>query len=180
MMGLGIAAVVVTVYPELSAVIAVASLIGAVFPDLDMPFEHRKTLHFPVYYSLVGVIALPFFVLMPSTLTASVAFFFLNAGIHSLVDYFGCGLEPRPWEATNDQAVYVHYTRQWLAPRRWVRYDGAPEDLYLTLLMGIPLLMIYTGPMKTVIAATILVGALYTMVRRNLQEMAPEFILKRF
>jgi len=154
--------------PEFAVVAAVAGFVGGVFPDLDMPGEHRRTLHFPVYYTLaavaVGVVAL----LVPSVGTVGGALFLAAAAAHSLADALGGDLELRPWEQRGDRGVYSHYHREWWRPRRWVRYDGAPEDAVATVGLGLLALAAYDGVFDAIVAGTVAVGLVYAVLRRRI------------
>ncbi|WP_053946973.1 hypothetical protein [Halolamina sediminis] len=166
--GLLLSVPVALVAPEFAVVAAVAGFAGGVFPDLDMPGEHRRTLHFPVYYTLaaaaVGVAAL----LLPSVWTVGAALFLAAAAAHSLTDALGGDLELRPWEQRGDRAVYSHYHRQWWRPRRWVRYDGAPEDAIATVGLGLLVLLAYDGVFDAIVAGTVAVGLVYAVLRRRI------------
>jgi len=127
--GMLLAAPLVRVAPELAPIGFVAGFLGGLFPDLDMYVGHRKTLHFPVYYSAFAALALFAALAVPSAATVGAALFLLGAAVHSVADMYGGGLELRPWEGNSDRAVYDHYRGTWIAPRQLVRYDGAVEDL---------------------------------------------------
>ena len=107
--GMALALPVVAAAPELAPVALVAGLLGGIFPDLDLYTGHRRTLHFPVYYSVVGLAATLTAVLVPMATTLAIAVFLLAVALHSVADSFGSGLELRPWEATSDRAVYDHF-----------------------------------------------------------------------
>ncbi|MFB6204423.1 MAG: metal-dependent hydrolase [Candidatus Nanohaloarchaea archaeon] len=156
--------------PEYVLAAAVGGLIGGVFPDIDMPFDHRKTLHFPVYYFFIAVPAMALALLIPSGITVFLAYFFFSAAVHSAFDILGCGTEPKPWEANSEEAVYIHYLGRWGRPRRLVRYDGAPEDFLLTLLFGVPAYLLYEGRIALLVLAAIVIGGLYSLIRRRLTE----------
>ncbi len=158
--------------PEYAGVALGAGFLGGVFPDLDMYVGHRKTLHYPVYFSAFVLAAVPIAVFVPSILTAAAAFFLLGAAVHSVTDIFGGGLELRPWEATSDRAVYDHYRDRWIAPYRWVRYDGAPEDLLLSVALAVPLLFALEGVLRWVVVTSLAVAVVYTAVRRLLPAIA--------
>ena len=174
--GLLLAVPVALLAPELAVVAAVAGFAGGVFPDLDMPGEHRRTLHFPVYYTLaagaLGVAAL----LVPSVWTVGGALFLAAAAVHSISDVFGGDLELRPWEGTGDRGVYSHYHRQWWRPRRWVRYDGAPEDAVATVGLGLLALAAYDGAFDALVAGTVAVGLLYALVRRRIVDWGEQAV----
>jgi hypothetical protein len=90
-------------------VAVVAAGAGGAVPDLDTPGRHRRTLHYPVYYSLaaLGLLAVAFVV--PTPATVALAAFVGAAAVHSASDVLGGGLELRPWEGTSDRAVHDHY-----------------------------------------------------------------------
>lgn len=173
-MALGLAAAAVA--PEFAGIALVAGLLGGVFPDLDMYAGHRKTLHYPVIYSMLATSAFAVAVLVPTTVTVGGALFVLGAATHSVADIFGGGLELRPWKATSDRAVYDHYTGRWIAPRHWVRYDGSPGDLLLSVALAVPLLLALDGVLRDVVVASLTIGVLYTAVRRRLPEIADALI----
>ncbi|MFD1562142.1 metal-dependent hydrolase [Haloarchaeobius amylolyticus] len=176
LVGLVLALPVAVAAPEHADVALVAGLLGGLVPDLDMYVGHRKTLHYPVYYSALAAVAAPLAVLVPTTATIAAAVAVLGAAAHSVMDVFGGGLELRPWEATSSRAVYNHYHDRWLAPRRWVRYDGAPEDLALSIALAGPLLITLDGVLRTVVGAAVLVAVVYTAVRRLLPTIAEVLI----
>lgn len=171
--GLLLGSVVLLVAPELAPAAMLAGLAGGVFPDLDLYGEHRKTLHFPVYYSLAALVALGVALVSPSVLTVAGAVFLLAAAVHSVTDMFGGGLELRPWEGTSEQAVYSHYHGQWLRPRRWVGYDGAPGDLALASALAIPsILFVDWHLIDPLVTGAIGLSGVYTLVRKRLADLA--------
>ncbi len=172
--GLVLALPIALAIPEFGTAALVAGFLGGVFPDLDMYVGHRKTLHYPVYFSALAVAVAPLALLAPTAATVAAAVFLLAAAVHSVTDVFGGGLELRPWEATSDRAVYDHYRGQWIAPYRWVRYDGAPEDLLLSVTLAVPLLLTLEGALRWVVAASLAVAVVYTAVRRLLPRIAEE------
>ena len=167
-LGLAVSAVA----PEFGPVAIAAGLLGGVFPDLDLYSGHRKTLHFPVYYSLAAGVALVVAVLGPSPWTVAAALFLLAAAVHSVADAFGGGLELRPWEGTSDRAVYNHYHGRWITPRRLVGYDGSPGDLLLSGALAVPLVLTLDGPFQWVVVVSVAVAGTYTAVRRHLPDVA--------
>jgi hypothetical protein len=82
----------------------------------------------------------------------------------------------RPWEGTSDRAVYDHYRGQWLAPRRWVGYDGSPGDLLLSSLLAVPLLVTVDGAFRLAVLAGLAVAVVYTAVRRVLPTLAERLV----
>ncbi|WP_283404198.1 metal-dependent hydrolase [Halorubrum sp. DM2] len=174
--GMLLAAPLVRVAPELAPVGFAAGFLGGLFPDLDMYTGHRKTFHYPVYYSALAVPATLAALLAPSTVTVAVALFLLGAALHSVADVFGGGLELRPWEGNSDRAVYDHYREEWVAPHRGVRYDGAVEDLAICVALAIPLLLLVNSPLREVVIGTVVVAAVYAVLRRRLAEIAAALI----
>ncbi|WP_226041760.1 metal-dependent hydrolase [Natrinema sp. DC36] len=172
LIGLALALPLAAIAPEFAGVALTAGLLGGILPDLDMYVGHRKTLHYPVYYSVLAVAVAPFAVLVPTTVTIAATFLLLGAAVHSVMDIFGGGLELRPWEATSSRAVYDHRRGRWLAPRRWIRYDGAPEDLLLSLAIAVPLLIALDGVLRLVVGAALVIAVVYTAVRRLLPTIA--------
>lgn len=169
--GVVLATPLFVVAPEFAALGALAGIAGGVFPDLDLFVgEHRKTLHFPVYYWFLALPATLLAVVAPSAATVALALFALSAAVHSVVDWFGAGPEPRPWADPSEQAVYLHPRNRWLAPKRWVRYDGAPEDLVLTGVLSVPGLLLFEGPVRTLTVAGLVVGVVYTVVRKRVPD----------
>lgn len=170
--GMTLALSVAFLAPEFAGVALVAGFAGGIFPDVDMYTGHRKSLHFPVYYSVLTLPALAVATLSPSMTTVGIAFFLVAAAVHSVSDILGGGLELRPWEATSDRAVYDHYRKQWIAPQRWIRYDGSPGDLLVSLALAAPLLVTLDGPFRQLVIASLAVAAVYTAGRRLLATLA--------
>ena len=171
--GLLLGALWAGIAPEFGVVAMLAGFAGGVFPDIDLYWAHRKTLHFPVYYSVAAVPALAAAAAVPAPATVAVALFVLAAAVHSLTDVFGGGLELRPWEGTSEEAVYSHYHGRWLRPRRWVAYDGAPADLALASVLAVPPLFVAgSGSVDALVAAALFVSMGYAAVRKRLPDLA--------
>ena len=176
--GITLAGVALYASPELAPVAVAAALIGGMFPDLDLYAGHRKTLHYPVYYSALAVPAAMAAIIAPSTFTVAAGYFLLAAALHSVMDSFGGGLELRPWEATSDRGVYDHFNGRWIRPRRWIRYDGAPEDLLLAGVFSLPGLLLFDGPIPALIGVILGISAVYTLLRKQLIRIA-EWLIER-
>ncbi|WP_232686444.1 metal-dependent hydrolase [Halobacterium zhouii] len=172
LMGLALSAVVTLVAPEYTPVAAASGLAGGAFPDLDLYTGHRRTLHFPVYFTIAAVAAAGVAVLAPGAWTVGAAVFLTAAGLHSASDALGGGLELKPWRATSEQAVYSHFHGRWIRPRRWVRYDGAPEDLALATAVGVPASLAYGPRIQGIVAGALVVSAGYVLVRKRLPTLA--------
>ncbi|ESP89656.1 hypothetical protein [Candidatus Halobonum tyrrellensis] len=159
--------------PELAPVALPAGAAGGLFPDLDLYAGHRRTLHFPVYYWLAASAAAGVAVVAAAPLAAAVAVFLLAAACHSAMDALGGGLELRPWEGSSDRAVYDHFRGRWVAPRRWVRYDGAPEDLLVATAAAAPTYLLAEAPLvRRGVLALVAVSAGYVVLRRPLATLA--------
>ncbi|WP_121744479.1 metal-dependent hydrolase [Natronorubrum halophilum] len=172
--GLAIAAPLVGYYPDLAPVALAGALAGSLVPDLDLYAGHRRTLHWPTGYALVTLPSVTLVVAVPTTVSVGVASAVVGAAVHCQLDRFGGGLELRPWEGTSDRAVYDHVRGRWRRPMRWVRYDGSPEDLALLVSIGVPLLVVLEGPFRAVVAAALVVGAVYAGLRQRLATIAPD------
>jgi hypothetical protein len=171
---MALAGLLVPVAPALAPAAAVGGVAGGIFPDLDLALAHRRTLHFPVYYWIPAGVAAAAAVLAPGPVTVAAAAFFVAAALHSAADALGGGLELRPWEATSDRGVYLHHRGTWLRPRRWVRYDGAPEDLALAALLSVPSILLFDGGLRALAVAGLVVSTAYTLLRKRLPEWTPE------
>jgi hypothetical protein len=179
--GLALAAALVVAVPGLSPEVAFAAavggLVGGAFPDLDMLGTHRRTLHYPEYYWVLAVPLVGAAVVLQTPLAVGAAVFAVAAAVHSVSDVFGGGLETRPWEGRSDKGVYFHAGKRWLAPKQWVRYDGAPEDLALAAVLALPGLYAFDGVVETVVLVGLAVSVVYTVFRKKLVEVAPERFL---
>ena len=170
--GMALSLPVVYVAPEFAGVALLAGLVGGSFPDADMYVGHRKTLHYPVYFSLLAVPSLILAGVFPSVWTVFAAVFLVGAAVHSLTDVLGGGLELRPWEGTSDRAVYDHYRDRWIAPRQWISYDGSPGDLLCSYALAVPVVLSVDGPFQWVVLAALAVSSVYAAVRRYLPRFA--------
>ena len=168
--GVVLAVLVGVLFPEgvagTSVLPVAAAALGGLFPDFDLYAGHRRTLHFPVYFSVAAVLAAVVAVVAPTALTVAAALFLAAAALHSAMDALGGGLELKPWLGTSERAVYSHYHGRWIRPRRWVRYDGAPEDLLVALAFAAPAVYVLDGVAETAVLAALAVSALYVLVRK--------------
>jgi hypothetical protein len=176
--GVALALGVAVFVPEAGGIPVAAAALGGLFPDLDLTGDHRRTLHFPVYYSLATLFAVVLAVAVPTTATLAAALFLAAAALHSVMDIAGGGLEPRPWLAQSDRAVYDHARGRWITPRRWVRYDGAPEDLLLCIALAVPALVALDGAGRLVVVAALVVSTVYTLLRKPLVALADRLVPK--
>ncbi|XVH32444.1 metal-dependent hydrolase [Haloferacaceae archaeon DSL9] len=167
--GLLLAAPLLAIAPGLAPAAALGGVAGAILPDLDLFVgEHRRTLHFPVYYWLPAALAVGAAVISPGPLTVAAAVCFVSAGVHSVMDWFGAGDETKPWQRTSTRAVYVHPKRLWLRPKYWIRYDGAPEDVALATVLLLPGLFVYGPTVRQVTIVCLCVALAYGLFRKQL------------
>jgi hypothetical protein len=174
--GLALASVYAVAGGEFASVAAVAALAGGVFPDLDLIAEHRKTLHFPEYYAVLAVLAVAAAIISPSPASVGVAAFLISAAVHAASDVLGGGLEARPWLAESDRGVFLHTRGRWVAPRRYVRYDGAPEDLAVAVLFAVPGWITFDGWVRGAVVAGVAVSAGYVLVRKRLPALEERYL----
>lgn len=172
LVGLLLGAVLGLVAPEHASTAMAAGLVGGLVPDLDLYAGHRRTLHFPVYGSAGVLPAIALLVLVPTATTVALAAFVVAAAAHAALDVLGGGLELRPWTGGSERAVYSHYHGRWLRPRRWVPYDGSPQDLMLVVALGIPGLMVTTDLLQVVVGVAMAISATYTLLRKRLATIA--------
>lgn len=170
---LAVATQLLVIAPGLAPTGLASALVGSVLPDLDLYVSHRKTLHYPTMYSVLSVGLLLVAALVPTPATVAAAFLLTGAAVHSRMDRYGCGLELRPWEETSERAVYDHVRVGWRRPLRWLRFDGATDDVLLLLLLGCPLLFLVEEPFRLVVLVAMLVGVTYGVIRRQLANLAP-------
>lgn len=161
LLGTGVA----LLYPDLLSIAVAAGFIGGGFPDLDMLFTHRRTLHFPILYSIATIALAGILLIWPMAITIGGFCFILSAAIHSLTDVLGGGKEMRPWRKTDDRAVYNHVTRTWIEPWR-VFYDGSVVDLILTAVLAVVLIVVLPTQYNTIIGIILGCGIVYTALRR--------------
>lgn len=161
--------------PEAGPVV-LAGAVGGLAPDLDLLGDHRKDLHFPAYGTVAAAVAVVAAALAPSPATLSLATFLVAAALHAVSDVFGGDLTLRPWESTGDRAVYEHLRGRWHTPRRWVRYDGAPEDFLLGVALALPALAALGGPARAAVAGLVVVSAVYALTRRTLVDAGERLV----
>lgn len=162
--------------PELAPVALAAGFAGGMFPDFDLYADHRKDLHYPVYFFALAAPAAAVAAFAASPATVALAVFLFAAAVHSAMDVFGGGLEFRPWNPTSKHGVYNHYRKRWVAPRRWIRYDGAPEDLLLAVAVSAPLLLAFDGWVRSLVLLSLAVSTVYVIVRKRLADLAEQIV----
>jgi hypothetical protein len=169
--GMAVGASVLAIAPEHAPVAMLVGFIAGVVPDLDFYAEHRRTLHMPVYLTLVALPVVAAGVLVPSLLTVSLATALVAMALHAVMDVAGGGLSLQPWEDQPERAVYSHFHGRWVEPLRVIDYDGAPADLLLALGAGVVLVGVTSGPLRVLVVGTLLLSACYVLIRKRLVEL---------
>ncbi|RQH03323.1 metal-dependent hydrolase [Natrarchaeobius oligotrophus] len=174
----GLAAVAPIAYaaPELSTPLAAGAILGGLAPDLDLVFEHRRTCHFPVVGVAVAAVAVGVALVAPSPFAVALAAFAAVAWIHAASDAIGGGPEMDPWNDRTERAVYDHVRGRWIRPRRWIRYDGAPEDAAIATAFAVPALLVFDGWVTAAVIVGLATSFVYALVRRRLVAWTPEWL----
>lgn len=173
LLGIALAAIVSLLLPVNPNTLVVAGLVGGGFPDIDMLLTHRKSLHYPVIYSILSVMLLIVYAFSGSVLVILLLLGTSAAALHSIMDILGGGKEMRPWRKTDNRAVYNHITKEWIHPLR-VFYDGSATDLILAILLGAIAIWILPRRLWPLILGLILLSVLYTLLRRAVTKWIPE------
>lgn len=176
LVGLVAAASVLGSAPTLMPVTMAAGYLGGLFPDLDLFVGvHRRTLHYPVVGWFVATPAVALALQHPRPWSVAIAAFLLAASLHAAMDILGAGDELRPWERTSDRGVYDHLRGRWLRPRYVVRYDGAIEDVALTVAAAIPAVVLTMRSFRWLTIGTVVVAGGYAIVRRRVPDWIERF-----
>ncbi|MFP4591088.1 MAG: metal-dependent hydrolase [Halobacteriales archaeon] len=169
--GMLLAMPVVMIAPELATPALLGAAVGSVLPDLDLYVGHRRTLHFP--HLALWFVPPAAFVALASAHPAAVALALgvVGMALHARMDIYGGGLELRPWEGGSDRAVYDHLHDRWLPPRRFVRYDGAPEDVAMAVVLAIPLVAVTDEAVRWGILVVVGLSVCYGLVRKPIVDV---------
>lgn len=160
-------------YPGQMDLFITTGMIGGAMPDVDLVFEHRKTLHFPINYTVAAALLLTVAAITAPPHISLIATLLLTAGIHSITDVFGGGKELRPWQRTDDRAVYNHRNRQWITARRYI-YDGSWQDALFMTCISLPVYLHADGLLRTVTVTLVMAGLLYALLRRRVARLIPD------
>lgn len=174
--GLAAVAPLAVVAPEFATPLAFGAILGSLAPDLDLVLAHRRTFHFPVLGAVGAGVSGLGALFIPTVGTVAVAAFVLAAWLHAVTDAAGGGPEMDPWTNPTDRAVYDHLRGGWVRPRRWVRYDGSPEDAALAVALAIPSLVVFDGVVSGVVVAGLVVSIGYALVRRRVADLTPAWL----
>ncbi|MFC6825983.1 metal-dependent hydrolase [Halopelagius fulvigenes] len=130
--------------PELGGIVALCAFFGGVFPDFDaFRWEHRKTLHFPVYYGVVTLLLLSLAVVSDSVVVVAGLYFFGAAALHCYTDYF-VGIDKPSDETDGDGVLYLHPRGKWVGPKKIIDHAGSSGDLLVGILLAVPPLLYYS------------------------------------
>lgn len=146
-----------------------AGVVGGGLPDVDIFLDHRRTLHYPVVYSVLAALAVVGVVVTGAPLLALLAIGLLGASAHSVMDVLGGGKEMRPWNRTDDRAVYDHVNGRWVRARRYV-HDGSLGDLLLAGVLAGFAYVVSHGTARAVVVVLLALAAAYTAFRRRITE----------
>ncbi|ELY48625.1 hypothetical protein [Natronorubrum bangense] len=174
--GLAVVAPIAYAAPEFAIALAVGAILGGLAPDFDLVAVHRRTLHFPLSGLAVVVPAVGIAVSVPSSATVGFAAFAVAAWLHAASDAIGGGPEMDPWNDRSERAVYDHVRGRWIRPRRWIRYDGAPEDAALAVVLAIPAVLVFDDWISAVVLGGVAVSLVYALVRRELVAWVPDWL----
>ncbi|WP_049927443.1 hypothetical protein [Halopiger goleimassiliensis] len=174
--GLAVVAPVAYAVPELASPLVAGAILGGLAPDFDLVLEHRRSFHFPVAGAVVAGAGVALGVAVPSQLTVGVAAFAVAAWLHAVSDAIGGGPEMDPWNDRSERAVYDHVRGRWVRPRRWIRYDGAPEDAALAVVLAVPTLLVFDGWIRAIVLVGLAVSLGYASLRRRLVAWLPDWL----
>jgi hypothetical protein len=176
--GICLGLVAATVAPVETGTAVLAAALGGLFPDIDLLWEHRRTLHFPAWGTVAAVLTTAVAVVVPTTATVAAAVFLASMALHAVSDVIGGGLSLRPWLPSSDRGVYEHLRGRWHPPRRWIRYDGAPEDAFLAVALGLPAYAALTGLARRAVLGLLVVSVAYAAARRYIVD-GGEILVRR-
>ena len=166
--GLALCAPLAMSYPEFATPLAAGAIVGGLAPDADVVATHRRTFHFPILGGLLAVPAVLLAIVVPSTVTVAIAAAAVAAWLHAASDAYGGGSGFDPWENPIDRAVYDHVRGRWIEPRGLIRYDGAPEDAALAVVLGVVALVGFDRWVDAVVVAGIVLSIGYALIRRRI------------
>lgn len=172
--GMAIALAAASFYPGHLSLFLLSGAIGGLLPDLDLAATHRRTLHFPIYYSILAIVLIPISVVWGSLWMLTITLVVAAAAAHSLSDALGGSAEPKPWEQNCDRAVYNHLHERWEPARRVIRYDGAPEDLAVAAVLAVPVYAVAPELLRAVVIGLLGISIAYTLFRKPIGNFAAE------
>lgn len=165
--GMLVVAPIALVFPEFTVVVAAGGFVGGWLPDVDLfGGQHRKSLHYPVYYWVAASVALMLGVVLGELVGVVLAAVFVGAGMHSVMDIYCAGLELRPWERTDQRGVYLHTRNRWVEAQYWIPFDGSIPDFMLAVVTGVGVVLVYgDGGVQGVTTLCVVGAGVYAYVR---------------
>lgn len=176
LVGAGLGAGVATRVPEVAGLAVLVGFAGGALPDVDLVATHRRTCHFPVLAPALAVPVTAAAVVLGSPAALLVAVAVLAFALHCVMDVFGGGVEHRPWQMTSDRGVYDHVAGRWIAPRRWVRWAGAPEDLWVAAVAGAPAIAVSAAGTRALLVGVLVASAGFVAVRKRLPALTERLL----
>lgn len=150
------------------------TFVGGVAPDADILANHRKTLHYPVLYPALTLLLLVGFLFTSSAIFLLATLAIGAAALHCLSDILAGGAEREPWNPVTDHGVYNHVLKRWHRPRRYVRYSGAPEDFFVSLVFA--MVAVWSATTSVTVDVSVLcllaVAGIYSLLRKRLRQVA--------
>jgi hypothetical protein len=141
---------------------------GGLLPDLDVIFNHRKTLHYPNIYLMIGSFLVLLFYLTNISAILFVGIIFSSSFVHCFLDILCSGSTIKPWRESDDKAVYDHLRGKWIRPKG-LFYDGSIRDMILLSISSASLYYIaeFSDILIYFILLNVILGLFYTSIRRK-------------
>lgn len=98
--------------------------------------------------------------------------FLLAGGLHSRMDVYSGGLELRPWEESDDRAVFDHFRGTWIPASRLV-YSGSPTDFVIGSVVLVPVLAFAEGITAALAVCVFALSVLYALSRQRIAAAVP-------
>ncbi len=152
--------------PEFVFYAVIGGIFGALIPDLDIKLVHRKTLHMPVYYSILAVLVCSTLLISVNTFNLFLSSMSISLAVHSVGDVFSGGLAPQEEKKIAKYPIYDHLRNKWIS-KPVIRYDGSPEDTFISLVSGLATIQLLTGYIRYLAVLMILLSLIYYTFRRR-------------
>lgn len=153
-----------------SMTVVVTAVLAGAGPDMDMFWEHRKTLHRPFQAIIAGSLFFLLYYISGYNIPLLVSVGCASISLHCLLDILSNGKTAKPREKTDDRAVYSHFTGSWIEPRRLVT-DGSTGDFVLLSVSGLAAMLISPLAEIRVFAAFFVVsGLIYSVIMKRFRD----------
>lgn len=143
--------------PEMRFTLIIAGMLAAVLPDLDMFFEHRKTLHRPIEFFLMLIVVSSIFMITGSPLFLILSVILGSVNLHVAYEIFGNGKTMNTELKHDDRCVYDHWNGEWIKPLMIIT-TGSSKDLALAVVSSLPLLLYQKGSVLTITLVVLSLG----------------------